>query len=75
MKPSQDDPSSSLLSSTNLEPVTGLTPTFPLIPPLSLGSDPEWFTLPLSREMSLYGILYLWIPRWLTFFVDVFKLS
>ena len=75
MKPSQDDSSSSLLSSTNLEPVTGLTPTFPLIPPSSLSSDPEWFSLPLSREMSLYGMLYLLIPWWLTFFVDVFKLS
>lgn len=53
MKPKQDDPSSSLLSPTNLEPATGLTPTFPPIPPVSLGSDPEWFSLPLSREMSL----------------------
>lgn len=51
---SRPDDSSFAASPNNLEPITGMTPTFPRIPSLPNETVAEHLSLPLSKEMALY---------------------
>lgn len=52
LKPRPED-AVAIMSPTNLEPLTGMTPSFGNMPMLPLETNSELLQLPLSREMAL----------------------
>jgi hypothetical protein len=52
LKPRPED-AAAIMSPTNLEPLTGMTPSFGNMPMLPFETNSELLQLPLSREMAL----------------------